>query len=124
MSPEFDKLLQWGGTPVALCGCGRTHYVASGDSMEPGELARFEEKRRRSPQHYIPDVENDSVGITEWFGETLVWNCPCRRLEHFEAKLWANRERIIQYFKDRSMRELNEATANLASISGLPASKP
>lgn len=121
MTPEFEKMLSWGGTPQAQCGCGRVHYTAGGDFMDPGELAGLEAKRKEKPDRYIPTTD-DSVSITDVFGVTYIWDCPCEWAERMERKLWANRRHIITYYRDRTQRELDEANASAKALDGLPPS--
>lgn len=118
MTPEFEKLFSWGGTPQAQCGCGRVHYASGGDFMEPGELAGLEEKRKQKPECYIPTTD-DSVSITDVFGVTYVWQCPCGWAERMEHRLWALRKDVIAYFQARTARELKEANENAAALAGL-----
>lgn len=118
MTPEFDQLFSWGGTPQAMCGCGRVHYASGGDFMEEGQLAGLEAKRKENPDRYIPTTD-DSVGITDIFGVTYVFNCPCDWAEKIERHLWARRREIIAYYQARTQRELQEANENAAALAGV-----
>ena len=110
MTPEFEKILQLGGTPTAQCACGRIHYVADGTFMEEGELERLQANNKSDSKNYIPDHDNDSIGIIDLNGVSYVWNCPCRLLDAVEGFLWDNREKFIQFYKQRSARERREVT--------------
>lgn len=118
MTPEFEKILSWGGSPQAQCACGRIHYTSGGDFMEPGELDRLNANNRRAPATYIPTTD-DSVSITHFNGVPYVWECPCRALEKIEGLFWNHRAEIIAYYQARTQRELNEATVNAAALNGL-----
>jgi len=118
MTTEFEKLFSWGGTPQAQCGCGRVHYASGGDFMEEGELAGLEAKHKEKPDRYIPTTD-DSVGITDVFGVTHVWNCPCHWAEQMERHLWSRRREIIAYYQARTQRELKEANENAAALAGV-----
>lgn len=119
MTPEFEKILSWGGTPQAQCGCGRVHYTSGGAFMEPGELAGLEAKRQCQPDRYIPSTD-DSVSITDAFGVTYVWGCPCEWAEKMERALWSACREIIAYYRERTQRQIKEANDNAKALSGLP----
>lgn len=87
--------------------------------MEEGELAGLEAKRKENPDRYIPTTD-DSVGITDIFGVTYVFNCPCDWAEKIERHLWARRREIIAYYRARTQRELQEANENAAALAGMP----
>ena len=111
ISDHFDKALQgWGGTPVATCQCGRIHYTGMGTDMDPGELEKLEAKRKAQPEKYIPDPDNDSIGVVTFNGVTHVWNCPCESLARWEEWIWNNRELITRYLRARIDSELKAAT--------------
>ena len=118
MTPEFERILTWGGTPQARCGCGRVHYTSGGAFMEEGELAGLEAKRKEKPDRYIPTTD-DSVSITDAFGVTYVWGCPCEWAEHMERKLWSARFDIITYYRERTQREIKEANENASALAGV-----
>jgi hypothetical protein len=119
MTPEFERMLQWGGSPQATCSCGRVHYTNSGDFMEPGELAELETKRAADKDGYIPDFENDAVSIATFNGVSHVLGCKCGSLERIETFLWNHRQPFIEYYQKRTARELKEATANALALEGM-----
>lgn len=115
MTREFEAVLSWGGTPVARCGCGRTHYVATGENMEPdGELQRLEAEHKARPKDFIPDHESSSISIGVFNGVPYVYDCPCGALDRLEAFFWDNRKALMRYFRDRAERELADAHATAA----------
>jgi hypothetical protein len=118
MTPEFEKVLSWGGSPQATCSCGRVHYTSGGDFMEPGELAGLEAQRKEKPDRYIP-TGDDSVSITTFNGMPYVWECPCGALAKIEELFWTHRAQIIAYYQARTQRELKEATDNAAALAGV-----
>lgn len=121
MTPEFEKMIAWGGTPVAQCLCGRTHYVASGENMDhDGELQRMEARHKADPKRYIPDPDNSSISVGTFNGSgPYVWNCPCGALDRLEIYLWENRNAIVTYIRERAARELKDATALNEAVSGI-----
>lgn len=122
MTPEFERILSWGGSPQAQCVCGRIHFTSGGDFMEEGELDRLNENHKRAPDTYIPTTD-DSVSITTFNGVPYVWQCPCRALEKLEELFWRHRAQIIAYYQSRTQRELKEATANAAALAGVSNTK-
>ncbi len=122
MTSEFEKLFSWGGTPQAECGCGRVHYAQDGHCMEPGELAGLEARRKKNPDRYVPTTD-DSVSITDVFGVTYVWDCPCQWAEKMERHLWARRIPIMKYFTARSQRGAKESAETIAAISAASETK-
>lgn len=116
MSPEFEKIFCWGGSPQASCSCGRVHYASGGEFMDEGELERLQNLHKRSPKTYIPTTD-DSVGIATINGASYVWDCPCewdKRLENF---LWSHRADIIAFYQARTQREMEAATKTAAALS-------
>lgn len=118
MTPEFERIFSWGGTPQAMCCCGRIHYASGGDFMEEGELAALEAKRKEKPDRYIPTTD-DSVGIADVFGVIYVWNCPCNWAGHMESSLWSRRRQIIAYYQARAHRELQAANETATALAGI-----
>lgn len=126
MTREFESVFQWGGTPRAVCGCGRTHFTASGDFMDPGELESLLAKAKDQPDRYVADYENDSVSIAQVMGRTVVWSCPCKFAERIEAFIWDNRDEILSYYRVRTEAAAKAAADTAALISQVPTqnSKP
>lgn len=118
MTPEFESILSWGGSPRATCGCGRVHFADSGDNMEPGELDGLRSKANTEPDHYIADGENDSVSIATVNGVTAVWGCKCGYFDRVEAFLWNNRAGFLAYYRKRMDREKKEAAAIESNLPG------
>lgn len=116
MTPEFEAILHWGGSPQATCGCGRVHFTDSGDFMEPGELDGLRAKAKANPDRYVADGENDSVSIAEINGVVVVWGCKCAYGERAEAFLWNNRNAFLRYYQSRIEREKKEAEALAALL--------
>lgn len=120
ISDEFEACLQWGGTPVAVCHCGRTNYAASGENMEDdGELERLEARTAENADKCVPHQNADSVGVTTVHGRTYVFDCPCGSLEGMEAFLWENREMIGAYLKKRAAAEIARNQDVIAKLSAL-----
>lgn len=117
MTPEFEELFDWCGSPVNTCGCGRTHFTASGDNMDEGELIALNAKAKLYPDRYTPDAENHSVSSADIAGKHVVWGCKCGHAERVEAFLWDNRDRFLRYYRARIERAKKEAEATAAELS-------
>jgi hypothetical protein len=113
-SDHFDKAISdvtlWGGTPVALCRCGRYNF-ATGDrglySDDPQELTRLYASQKADPERYIEHGDADTVGVVDLPAMgTMVWGCPCNGLYHLENALWDLRELALAYFGRRTEAEI------------------
>lgn len=119
-----DVVTTGGGTPVQTCACGTTHY-ATGDhaSYDEGELEKLEEEAKTNPK-MIPS-SNDCVGFASFGGLTFVYECEdCPVMEIYERFIWAERRRIIEYLKRRSVAELEDAKDNEELVRSLTSTPP
>lgn len=122
ISDEFDSVLQWGGSLVQHCRCGRTHFATNdeGADFDPGELEQLRADAKKEPTAYLEDPTNDSIGVAWFNGENHVWNCPCKSLERIENLLWQNREAFTRYYRIRAEREMRSLNATLSNIEPTP----
>lgn len=104
-----------GGTPVADCVCGRTHF-GDGDCMEEGEHERLLKKAQENPAKYISHPGAQSMSIGQFAGQNIVWGCQCDALKKYERFIWENRSKIIEYIKARAEYEKAVAAQTLSEL--------
>lgn len=111
-SEDFWDSFSCGGTLVATCACGRTHFCSNTTlDWEDGELEELLQKSKSKPDMFIEDVHNDSVGIMNPDGRQLVWGCPCHAAARIEQFLIYNRQDIQEYFLRVAREERSRALA-------------
>jgi hypothetical protein len=95
MTPAFEAAFEGAGAPSICCTCGRTNYARDADVENPG--GRWK----------VPPIahEGDSVYAKLIAGNPYVVGCPCASIERFEALLWAERNRIARYLRERAQHE-------------------
>ncbi len=106
ITKEFEDSLQWAGSIVQECVCGRVHFVSEGD-YDAGEYESLHHKAKddKDGDHYI-EHECDFIRFALVNGAVpYVEHCPCGKLAVVENFLWNNRESIIKYFKARNAKE-------------------
>jgi hypothetical protein len=121
-NPRAGRLLEdmvcCAGTPVADCGlCGRVHYAGGVNACyDLGELENLDEKAAKDPEKYCRHDIDDSISIGELGGMTIVWGCPCNRIEKYERFMWENRVLILEYIKAKATALQAEANKSLEMI--------
>lgn len=124
VSELFIRAFVDAGTCVTQCGfCGRTHYDANGEGMEPGELRELKAKRAKAPHLYREHDGWISWGYVD--GKPWVPACDCSArgtVEDYERFAWAHRQQLWEYFRirvesrlalaEREKREVDAAKAS------------
>ena len=118
VSEAFIKAFDSGGGGcIRTCRCGRTHFndVDEGFYDDREELEDLRKKALEDPDKFIP-VDGD-VGTTTCLGISVVYNCPCKLMERQEERLIACAYPLLQFFKEYSKKQKEEADA-LAALAG------
>ena len=104
-----------GGTPVAQCMCGLTHF-GDGDCMEEGEHERLIERSKAEPSRFRshPDMQGISTGV--FAGRIYVWGCECNLMAKYEAFLLENERMIVRFLRARAEDEKQDAAQRLAQL--------
>lgn len=110
MSPEFEAVLDWAGSPTERCSCGRLHVAAGVHSLVgTTELEEYREKQLDPKEKIVIHEDADGMSLTDTLGPILVWGCECGKLEQYEQFLWSRRTRIAKFLRARADREAKES---------------
>jgi len=110
----FSDLVCNFGTQAATCDCGRTHFDATGQFMEDGEL---EEMLRKAQAPNAKMIGRDGgVSLGTWMGRHRVWGCPCGWADRWSEELWANRLIVGQFFRKVAELQAKDAKEILDSL--------
>lgn len=116
-SGEFWSAFSIAGTLVHQCNCGRTHFCVNTTlDYEDGELERLLEKAAFYPYRYVPDHQNDSVGVIDIAGRQFTWGCPCHGVAAYERFIWEYRREILRYLNKRIATDAAEANELLSQV--------
>lgn len=111
-SEMFLNSLSGGGQRSIECGCGRMHYatlcedefveINEGEDTYSDYLYReARDHQKNNPDGVIIETEYSSIGYKELNGQLWVDECPCNRLSIYEIFIWADKNSIRKYLKDR-----------------------
>lgn len=123
-SKEFIAVLSCGGTLVAECVCGHTHFATNHEGQghyDEGELNKLTSLAEVDPKRYTNHADSDTVHVAWFNGITYVIDCPCERLAKVEETLWRIRAVLLQYYSlrmDKEKSERQEAETLLTSLAG------
>lgn len=108
------------------CGwCGRQHFCPDTDyshydddecTLEESRdryRAYCEEERKKNPEGIVLHYDCDSVSAQELNGIHFVIDCPCNGLTRYEKFIWAEKNTIRKYLKDRIEQEYQWAEEQL-----------
>lgn len=102
-SSDFWSSFEFGGTLVATCRCGRTHFCSNTAlDFEDGELDDLLKSASEKPEKFIEDGKNDSVAVMDGPNGLIVWGCHCHGAMPFEQFLIDYRYQILSYYTRRS----------------------
>ena len=109
------------GSPQLECGCGRINYGVDSDCFDEGELEHLEAERQKNPKGY---EAHDGNGVSggEILGRFAVDGCPCNYAAYAERLLWANRNEIARFLRDRLNEEVTELARSYALVKDVGAS--
>jgi hypothetical protein len=118
---QFDEAFSSGVGGVSLeCICGRTHYAPDSMYVSEEESLAWRQIAKTTPQHHVIHEGDDMVSAAVVNHQPIVRGCECQWLIRFERVIWAERERILRYFK---LRRDHEAKALTDLDSALSASE-
>lgn len=117
-SKELMDAICDGGTPVATCACGVTHFDANGEFMDEGELETLLVKQQANPEKY--SSHDGSISFGHVAGQQYVWNCNCDRLDKCEMWLLENQRMILNFFRNRASKLKADAESAAESLKGIP----
>lgn len=124
----IDALSGFGvGSAELTCGwCGRTHLCPTSDRYRDGDEdygweENCVEQHKEDPENTILHWEWDSIMGHELNGILFVDDCPCNGLTRYETFIWAERNTIRKYLKNRIEIEYKRAEEELTfnKLSGL-----
>lgn len=121
------------GSDEMECGwCGRQHFCPDNEYIERDGLDRVEykayceEELRNNPSGVVLNYDCDSVSGRELNGMLFVIGCPCNGLARFEKFIWAERNIIRKYLRQRidSEFELAEQERTKNILAGIDKKDP
>lgn len=95
MTPAFERIFEGVGAKSILCGCGRTHVA---QDCAPEQIDG--DARTSYEVHACDSVYAKLIAENPY-----VVGCPCEGIERFERLLWAERNRIARYLRERAQSE-------------------
>lgn len=101
------------GSPAIECACGRLVFSDSRD-YEPGELDSYKAAMEKRPERHVYLQGDDGVSGIELGGRTVVHGCKCNLLGTFEKLVWAERRRVVQYLRRRTLTEIEKLKEKVA----------
>ncbi len=120
--PDFEAVFlgNGAGSLRCECSCGRQHFTDYGHGdWEEGEFERLRKLAQEKPKAYVWHEGDDFVSSRVVLGAIYVLGCECDYAERVEWALWNHREQIAEYLTRRTQREVTEAMAKSAKLSGL-----
>lgn len=108
------------GSPHIHCICGRQHYAPDSEYVSDRERDEMQEHAREEPSKVVIHDREDGVSAAVVNGSTVVRDCPCGWFAKFEALVWAERERILVYYRmrrDADLQALQQLDASMLKAS-------
>ena len=121
LSEEFIDAFRDGiGTIHAACElCGRS-YIGSSNAggYDEDEYEEFLKKAEKEPLKYIVDSASDGFSLGSIEGKQFVVDCAClpETLGKYEAWVWNHGNKIAEYLRKRSERELKDAQEKAKAV--------
>lgn len=108
------------GSDEMECGwCGRNHMCPDNEYAERNGHDReeyrlyCEEEKKKDPEGVVLHYDCDSVDGCEFNSINFVLSCPCNGLAKYEIFIWAERDIIRKYLKERVDLEYDRALQEL-----------
>ncbi len=108
------------GSPDLTCGwCDRLHLCPTSQSYQQDEDGGkgweedCVEQHKENPDGVVLHWEWDSISGHELNGILFVEDCPCNGLTRYETFIWAEKDIIRRYLKDRIQHEFDLAQQQL-----------
>lgn len=111
MTEASDTFLtQFGGvgSPSITCTCGRRHHAVDSNYINANEAEGMKADAASNPERVVLSFACDGISAKCVGDFTIVPDCPCGVMAKLEQLVWAERARILAYYKARRDQDADE----------------